>query len=75
MNKWLIPALVSLVLSIGGWTYASLDARVAKIEDQVPSKAVQVATLEAQTKSLKEQLDRLEAKVDFLIRYETGRKK
>lgn len=61
--RWLVGILITfLTMSIVAWA-ASMDNRLAKVEDTT----ISVAQLQAQSESTNKRLDRIESKLDQVL--------
>lgn len=63
---WIVTALFSLTMALGGVAWAGMGARVERIEGTESGRAERIATLEEQVRSVKLQLDRMERTLDRL---------
>lgn len=70
--RWMVGVLLSAFVVIGGWAWSQTAQRVLELEQVNYNRGERIATLESTDRARKEQLDRIEAKVDSLLT-RTGR--
>jgi cell division protein FtsB len=69
--KWLFGLLFAVTTGIGAYAFMSVDSRVTKLEDANLPRVERLATVEAEIKRLRQDLQRIEAKIDDLKREAT----
>jgi hypothetical protein len=67
-NWWVFTTLVALLLSICGAIVSSFNGRVRDVEALVHLHAERLAVLENKVTEMKEQLGRIESKLDRVLR-------
>lgn len=63
---WLLTGLFGLTLSLGGVAWAGMSGRVDRLEGVEGTRIERIATVEAELRGVKAQLDRMERTLDRL---------
>jgi hypothetical protein len=71
--RWIAGGLLGALVMVGSWAFVSVEARVGQIEQGIIGRSERIATVEAVVNTLKEQADRQEDKLDWLIEKEVNR--
>jgi hypothetical protein len=71
--RWITGALVGALVLVGSWAFVSVEARVGHIEHGITERSERIVAVEITVKTLKEQADRQEDKLDWLIEKEINR--
>lgn len=71
LKTWLLSALFTVLLSTGGWLVSSTTDRISNLEASVSDRSEKIAVLQTEVKEVRQQLNRMEDKLDELIEHTT----
>lgn len=74
MRSVAYTAVFAAILSIASCSYNAFDARIAALEQQVPTHVGQISAIQANEITTSDSIKRLEKKIDWIIEHVALRK-